>query len=71
MSAKVYSVLSRNEGRKKAFLEWKSIYLSYKVSLTGEGNVNYYKKVHRPIPTREDREHPCNFQNKSVSSAFN
>ena len=35
------------------------------------GNVNYYKSVHQPIPTREYREHPGNFQNKSVSSAFN
>ena len=35
------------------------------------GNVNYYKSVHHPIPTREDSEHPGNFQNKSVRSAFN
>ena len=34
-------------------------------------NVNYYKRVHPPIPTRENREHPGNFQNKSVNSAFN
>ena len=34
------------------------------------GNVNY-KSVHQPIPTRENREHPGNFQNESVSSAFN
>ena len=34
-------------------------------------NVNYYKSVHRPIPTRENREHPGNFKNKSVSYAFN
>ena len=34
-------------------------------------NVNYYKRVHQPIPTRENREHPGNFQNESVSSAFN
>ena len=27
--------------------------------------------VHHPIPTRENREHPGNFQNKSLSSAFN
>ena len=34
-------------------------------------NVNYYKRVYQPIPTRENREHPGNFQNKSVNSAFN
>ena len=28
------------------------------------GYVNYYKSVHHPIPTRENREHPGNFQNK-------
>ena len=36
-----------------------------------DGNVNYYKSVHHPIPTRENREYLGNFQNKSVSSAFN
>ena len=39
--------------------------------LTSRGNVNYYNSVHQPIPTRENREHPGNSQNKSVSSAFN
>ena len=34
-------------------------------------DVNYYKRVHHPIPTSENRKHPANFQNKSVSSAFN
>ena len=34
-------------------------------------NVNYYKRVHHPIPTRENRKHPGNFQDKLVSSAFN
>ena len=34
------------------------------------GVMLYYKSVHHPIPTRENREHPGNFQNKSVSSAF-
>ena len=37
----------------------------------GRGNVNYDKCVHHPIPTRENREHPDNFQNKSVRSALN
>ena len=35
------------------------------------GDVNYYKSVHLPIPTSKNREHPGNFQNKSVSSPFN
>ena len=71
MSAQVYSVSGQTERRRKAFLEWKNIDLSYELSLTCGGNVNYYKSVHHPIPTRENREHPGNFQNKSVSSAFN
>ena len=48
-------------------MEWKSIDLS----LTCGGNVDYYRTVHHPIPTHENREHPDNFQNKSVNSAFN
>ena len=67
MSAQVYSVPGKTEGRRKVFLEWKS----YQLYLTCGGNVNYYKKVHHPIPTRENRLHPGNFQYKSVSSAFN
>ena len=51
MSAQVYSVPGQTEGRRKAFLEWKSIDLSYELSLTCGGNVNYYKSVHHPIPT--------------------
>ena len=35
------------------------------------GKENYFKSVHQPIPTRENWEHPGNFQNKSGSSAFN
>ena len=31
----------------------------------------HFKSVHQPIPSRENREHPGNFQNKSVSFAFN
>ena len=34
-------------------------------------NVNNYKSAHHPIPTNGNREHPGNFQNKSVSSPFN
>ena len=37
----------------------------------GWGNVNYYKGVHHLIPIRGNKEHPANFQNKSVSSPFN
>ena len=62
---------SQTKCRSKAFLEWKSIDLSHELWLTCWGNVNYYKSVHQPIPTHENREHPGSFQNKSVSSAFN
>ena len=51
-------------------MEWKSINLSSKLSLTCGGNASYCKSVHHPIPTGEKREHPGNFQNKSVSSSF-
>ena len=67
MSAQVYPVTGQTEGRSKAFLEWKSIDLSHELSPTCGGNVNCYKSVHHRIPTRENREHPGNFQNKSVS----
>ena len=73
MSAQVYSVPGQTEGKSKPFFEWKSIGLdiSFELFLTCGVNVNYYKSVHHLIPTRENREHPDNFQNKSVSSAFN
>ena len=71
MIAQVYSVPAQTEGRRKIFLEWKSIDLFYELSLTCGGNVNYYKSVYHPIPSRENREHPGNFRNKSASSAFN
>ena len=48
---------------------WKSIDLSYKLNLLHVRVVN--KSVHHSIPTRGNREHPGNFQNKSVSSPFN
>ena len=70
MSAQVYYVPSQTEGRKKNLLEWKGIDLSSKLSLTCGGNVNYYKNVHHPITTCENREHFGNAQNK-VSSPFN
>ena len=71
MSAQVYFVPGKTEARRKAFLEWKIIDLFHELSLTCGGNVSYYKSVHHPIPTLENREHLGNFQNKSVSSAFN
>ena len=51
MSAQVYSVPGQTEGKRKAFFEWKSIGLSYELSLTCGVNVNYYRSVHYPIPT--------------------
>ena len=57
MSVRVYSVPGQNEGRRKAFLEWKSIDLSSKLSLTCGGYFNCYKSVHHPIPTRGNKEH--------------
>ena len=72
MSVQIYSVPGQTEGRRKAFLEWKSIDLLYELSLTCGDNVDYYNRsVHHPIPTSENRKHPGNFQNKSVNSAFN
>ena len=71
MSVQVYSVPGQTEGKRKAFFEWKSIDLFYELPLTCGVNVNYYKSVHHPIPTRENREHLGNFKNKSVSSTFN
>ena len=34
-------------------------------------NVDYYKSTHHPIPTQDNREHPNNFENKSVNYPFN
>ena len=58
MSPQVYSVPGQSEGRRRSFLEWKRIDLSYELSLACGGNVNYYKNVHHPIPTRGNTEHP-------------
>ena len=68
MNAQVYSVPGQTKGKSNAFLEWTSVDLSSELSPTCEGNVNYYKNVHHPIPTRGNREYPGNFQNKSISS---
>ena len=67
----IYYVPGQTAGRRKAFSERKSIYLSSKQFRTCWGNVNYYKSVYHPITTRGNREHPGNFQNKSVSLPFN
>ena len=69
MRAQVYYGPGQTEGRRKNFLKCKNITLPYELSLTREDNVNYFKIVHHPIPTRKNRKHPGNFQNKSVSSA--
>ena len=66
MNAQVYSV----PGQAEDLFGVENITLSYELSLTYRGIANYYKSVHHPIPTRETREHPGNFQNKSASSAF-
>ena len=58
MSAQVYSVSGQTERRRKVFLTWKSIKLSFKLSLTCVGNVNYDKSVHHPIHT-----HPVEIEN--------
>ena len=79
MSAQVYSVPGQTEGRSKAFLEWKSIDLSHRLIFISFHriisyiwhNVNYYKSVHQPVPTLENREHPGNFRVMSVTSSFN
>ena len=62
-----------SEVRGKAFLKWTSIDLSFKLSLTYGGNVNYYKSVHNPIPTLPvgTGNALAIFQNKSVNSPFN
>ena len=69
MRAQVYHGPGQTEGRRKNFLKCKNITLPYELSLTRKDNVNYFKIVHHPIPTRENRKHPGNFQNKLVSSA--
>ena len=71
MKAQVYSVPGQTEGKKEG-LFWmeKHTLILWTISSCGV-NVNYYKSVHHPFPTCENRKHPGNFQNKSVSSAFN
>ena len=40
------------------------------LSIKGGPNVNYHKSAHHPFPIQGNKEHPGNFQNKSVSSPF-
>ena len=61
MNAQVYSALGTTDGRRKSYLEWNSLDLSYKVSLTCGGNAKYYESVNHPILTGGTREHPGNF----------
>ena len=61
MNAQVCPVPGQTEGKRKVFLEWKSIDTSFELSLKCGVNVNYCKSVHHPIPTCENREHPGNF----------
>ena len=53
MITQVYSVPGQTEGRWNVFLEWTSIDLSSKLSLTCGGNVNYYKCDDHAILTLE------------------
>ena len=70
MSAQEYSFLVKLKREWRPFWNGKKKDLSYELSLTCGDNVNYYKSFHHAIHTCENREHPGNFQNKSLSSAF-
>ena len=61
MSAQVYSVPGQTDGKRKPYLEQKSIDISFEVSLTCGVNVNYYKNVYHPVSTRDNREDQSNF----------
>ena len=63
--------LAKLKGEVRPFWNGKAHTYPMNLCLTCGGNVNYCKSVHQPIPTRENKEHPGNFQNKSVSSTFN
>ena len=62
-----YSVPGQAKG--KAFLEWASTDLSFKLFFTCRGNVNYYKSV-IILFLLCLWWHPGNFQNESASSPF-
>ena len=70
MSAQVYPVPDQTEEKRKTFSEWKSIDISFELSLTFGVNVNCFKSVHHPIPTCENREHPGNFQKNPSKLCF-
>ena len=63
--------LAKLKGEVRPFWNGKPQTYPMNFSLTCGGNNSYYKSVHQPIPIRENKEHPGNFQNKSVSSTFN
>ena len=51
-------------------MEKHRLILSTISSLLYGDKVNNYKSVHHSSPTRENRKHTDNFQNKSESSVF-
>ena len=61
MSAQVYSVPGPTDIKIKTFFEWKIIVVSYELPFTCGVNINYYKSVHHPIPTRENMKLCGNF----------
>ena len=58
MSVQVYSVPRQTEGRRKAFFGMEKHYTYPMNYLLYVGVILYYKSVHHPIPTRDNREHP-------------
>ena len=63
--------LAKLKGEVRYF--WNGKAQTYPMNLLHVGVMltNIYKSVHQPIPTSENMEHSGNFQNESVSSAFN
>ena len=64
MSAQVYSVPDQTERKEGLGKTW-----TYPITYLLHVRV-MLKSVDHPIPTCGNREHPSNFQNKSVSSPF-
>ena len=61
-------LLAKRKGEERSFWDGKAE--TYPMNhLTCGDNVSYYKSVHHPVPTSENRKHSGNF--KSVSPAFN
>ena len=70
MNSQVYFVPGQTERIRKTFLRWKSIELSLNYLL----HVRVMLTIIKCSPSysySENREHPGNFQNKSVTSPFN